>query len=181
MTCALEGEALCGSASDMAVLNTSQFAKDLVRAGAKAYGDSSGSQAIEEVIGAGRLSAACLACQGASLDCSVQQRSCFSLCGDKCAKSCKTCVHQHCDVSKACGGVPGVTVQMPLICANPDNADELTASVDILEIEFIGTCKRMNCTNQTECMSTHLSGTHRSSESLAILWAAAALFLAASV
>lgn len=182
MTCAPAGQALCGSAEDIAVVNTSQFAKDIESAGPKAYGgDTSGAQALEAIIGAGKLSAACLACQGASIDCSVQQTDCFSICGDagNCAKSCKTCIIKNCDVQKACGGVPGVSVQMPFACPSSDNKDVFEATPEILNTKFAGECKEMACGNGTNCTSAHgLSGTSRPAGLPAALWGAAAAAMA---
>jgi len=184
MACAVEGEEpLCGSASDMAVLNTSTFSKSLETAGRKAYArDTTGVQALTAVLGAGALSDGCLACQGASLDCSVQQSECFSICSDSgnCAKECKECIHKYCDVQKACGGVAGVTVQIPYICADTNAQADLTASAEVLNVEWLGECSTgcVNTDNGTECSTSHhLSGTSRLEAGLAVLLTAAASVL----
>eukprot|EP00929_Paragymnodinium_shiwhaense_P055170 TRINITY_DN2766_c0_g1_i1.p1 TRINITY_DN2766_c0_g1~~TRINITY_DN2766_c0_g1_i1.p1 ORF type:complete len:196 (+),score=52.90 TRINITY_DN2766_c0_g1_i1:89-676(+) len=173
MVCAPPGEAFCANASDMAIINTPKFANDLAKAGPKAYSkDTTGAQAIEQIIGAGKLSAGCLACQAIALDCGVAAGDCARSCSESsCSVDCKICIKKACDVQQACGGVPGKTIQAAFACADKEKPDDMEVSDVVNNTKFEGTCGK----------DTQLSGAIRMEGTVRTLLAtalAAALALA---
>jgi len=143
MQCAPSGVAYCASSQDMGVINNAAFATDLTTAAAEVFINRvPGAQAIEGTIGKGRLTPGCLACQGDSLDCAVQQTQCYQLCAESsCSAECRGCTQQKCDVTKACGGAPGVSIQSPYSCTNND-PNLMHINQDLLNLPFTGSCSR---------------------------------------
>lgn len=143
MQCASSGTAYCASSQDMNVINNAAFATGLTAAASEVFiNQVPGSQAIETTIGKGRLTSGCLACQGGALDCAVQQTQCYQFCVDSsCSAECRGCIQQKCDVAKACGGEPGVSIQNPYSCTNND-PHLLHVNRDLLSLPFTGLCSR---------------------------------------
>eukprot|EP00929_Paragymnodinium_shiwhaense_P074314 TRINITY_DN38018_c0_g1_i1.p1 TRINITY_DN38018_c0_g1~~TRINITY_DN38018_c0_g1_i1.p1 ORF type:complete len:233 (+),score=31.75 TRINITY_DN38018_c0_g1_i1:68-766(+) len=140
LLCAPPAEALC--ADDMAVVNTTDFAQSISRAGIeKIFKKIPGTQALEAVLGKGLLSAGCLVCQGAAIDCAADQRDCMSLCmQSSCGDACRTCMTRACSIEAACGGVPGKTIQEHVSCGNTNDRNKLTVMSDQINLTFTGTC-----------------------------------------
>eukprot|EP00929_Paragymnodinium_shiwhaense_P013213 TRINITY_DN121079_c0_g1_i1.p1 TRINITY_DN121079_c0_g1~~TRINITY_DN121079_c0_g1_i1.p1 ORF type:complete len:225 (-),score=44.78 TRINITY_DN121079_c0_g1_i1:266-940(-) len=194
--CAAPGEALCGSASDMAVVNTAEFATNVTKAGGKSFLDKiPGAEAIALVIGKGTLSPGCLACQGSALDCGQRERNCMRIClQGACSDACRTCMTETCSITAACGGVPGVSIQRHYTCGTSNNLQNLTVNENLANLNFTGTCCATYSSNTTICqdhmptttttttqammqnqtVATQLSGTVDAKASLTVLLASAA-------
>eukprot|EP00929_Paragymnodinium_shiwhaense_P016523 TRINITY_DN12493_c0_g1_i1.p1 TRINITY_DN12493_c0_g1~~TRINITY_DN12493_c0_g1_i1.p1 ORF type:complete len:288 (-),score=48.58 TRINITY_DN12493_c0_g1_i1:465-1253(-) len=162
MVCAVKGEALCGSAADFDLVRKPSFAKELTKAGMEAYMlKLSGADAIEMVLGKGTLSPGCVACQGTALDCGLKQRGCISLCvSSSCGAACRSCMHEQCSVEKACGGVPGVSVQPLYTCAQGDSDNDFTVDNDLVGLKFHGLCT--STFNASDIRTAHNIGTESS-------------------
>eukprot|EP00929_Paragymnodinium_shiwhaense_P110171 TRINITY_DN7693_c0_g1_i1.p1 TRINITY_DN7693_c0_g1~~TRINITY_DN7693_c0_g1_i1.p1 ORF type:complete len:248 (+),score=32.65 TRINITY_DN7693_c0_g1_i1:63-746(+) len=142
LLCAPKGQALCGEAQDMAIVNTTDFAHSISRAGLESVMKKiPGAQAMETVIGKGVLSAGCLVCQGAAIDCAAHQRDCMSICmQSSCGDLCRTCMTRACSIEAACGGQPGKTIQEHFSCGTSNNQDKLTVMSERINLTFEGTC-----------------------------------------
>eukprot|EP00929_Paragymnodinium_shiwhaense_P056762 TRINITY_DN28418_c0_g1_i1.p2 TRINITY_DN28418_c0_g1~~TRINITY_DN28418_c0_g1_i1.p2 ORF type:complete len:192 (-),score=28.86 TRINITY_DN28418_c0_g1_i1:191-766(-) len=144
--CAHEGKTLCGSSSDMEIVDTATFARSITRAGTAVYfslrtNPIPGKEALASVLGSSVLSDGCLACQGSSIDCGMVQRDCLPIClANACGRQCRSCMQKYCDVKVACGGLPGETIQMPYICAAGGNEEDMSVDRTLLDIQFIGNC-----------------------------------------
>eukprot|EP00929_Paragymnodinium_shiwhaense_P102463 TRINITY_DN6565_c0_g1_i1.p1 TRINITY_DN6565_c0_g1~~TRINITY_DN6565_c0_g1_i1.p1 ORF type:complete len:256 (+),score=28.44 TRINITY_DN6565_c0_g1_i1:98-769(+) len=143
MKCAPAGAALCSHSRDLAVIQKPEFATQLLDAGAQAFlAQLPGKEALGGVIGQGTLSEDCLACQGEAIDCATQQHACFQYCAESvCGHACRSCIQASCDVQKACGGVPGQTLQLPYTCPNPNNPMSMVLDRAILSVKFRGACR----------------------------------------
>eukprot|EP00929_Paragymnodinium_shiwhaense_P050477 TRINITY_DN253_c0_g1_i1.p1 TRINITY_DN253_c0_g1~~TRINITY_DN253_c0_g1_i1.p1 ORF type:complete len:401 (+),score=87.61 TRINITY_DN253_c0_g1_i1:93-1295(+) len=139
LVCAPAGARWCRS--DIGKINTLQYAKQFLNAGEQAFiRQISGRQAVQEAVGAGGLSATCLNCQGAAIDCALKQQHCYEHCAaGACNKPCQECLLSKCDLRKACGGAAGESVQMPYSCVGGD-MKTLKEDASLLAVRFDGTC-----------------------------------------
>jgi len=137
LECAGADEALCGSESDYAVISSYDFQQLLFRAGHDLYsekqktGEMHGVESLEKHLQEMSeqksttlsVSKKCVSCQAESLQCAVKQASrCLPACFKACSKECKACIDKACSVRASCGGIHGVSIQMPFTCPDGEKA-----------------------------------------------------------
>lgn len=142
ITCAAPGETFC--AADMAVINTTLFDGLISNAALMVFQQQVPSKValackLDE---AGvNLSADCLACQAAGMDCGMAQTACLSKCmANFCGNECRECARAACHVASACGGIPGVSVQAALACTTANDPTTLAYSASIDAIAADPSC-----------------------------------------